>query len=77
MEWIVGFLVFILLMALLPVALRAARKSRRGKGGVGGFILAFGLAFSGVLDPAQKAASEEIDKSKSNRRRENADGSVD
>lgn len=64
MKLIVSLAIIIALMALLPVAIVAAKKSMRGKDRLGGAVLAIGLAFGGVFDPAKTAAMENIQKKK-------------
>jgi hypothetical protein len=42
---------------------KKSRKKRLG-GGLGGVALAFGVAFTALLDPAKSAAIEEIDRNR-------------
>lgn len=53
---------------------RGAARSAKGKGRIGAVALAFGLAFSTVLDPPRKAAIEDARKNRVGRR-ETASGS--
>ena len=64
MKWILSLAITILVMLLLPFAIIAARKSTKGKGRLGGAVLAIGLAFGGLFDPAKTAAVENIQKKK-------------
>lgn len=56
---------FIFSVAILAIVLYVRRERRgvkRNGGGAGVVALAFGLAFSTLLDPAKKASIEELDK---------------
>lgn len=64
MKLIVSLALSVLVMLLLPLAIVAAKKSVRGKGRLGGAVLAIGLAFGGIFDPAKTAAVENIQKRK-------------
>jgi hypothetical protein len=64
MDWVFALGVFILLMCLMPAAMRAVKRSTRGRGRMAGAALAIGLAFSTIFDPAQAAAIETMKKKK-------------
>ena len=40
------------------------KRKKRAGGGIGGVVLGIGVAFTTLLDPAKKAAIEEIDNRK-------------
>jgi hypothetical protein len=61
MEWIVFFLILGAAILAFPAILRAT-KSRGAKSGVGSVVLALGMAFTVLLDPAKKAAIENLEK---------------
>jgi hypothetical protein len=63
MEWIVFFLILALALLTFPRLLRSA-KSSSVKGGMGGVVMAVGMAFTVLLDPAKKAAIENLEKEK-------------
>jgi hypothetical protein len=58
MQWLVALVVLVLLMLVMPSAVRFATKSARGKRGLGGATLALGIAFAFVFDPPKAAAIE-------------------
>lgn len=61
LEWILAAGLFVLLMwATAAILSRAKRKPR--KSGGGGFVIALGMIFASVFDPAKAAASEIIDR---------------
>jgi hypothetical protein len=62
MQWLVALVVLVLLMLVMPSAVRFATKSARGKRGLGGATLALGIAFAFVFDPPKAAAIENIQK---------------
>ena len=76
MKWILSLAITILVMLLLPFAIIAARKSAKGKGRLGGAVLAIGLAFGGLFDPAKTAAVENIQKKKEAGGAEDAQGEL-
>lgn len=61
-EWIAAVAVLAGTLMALPFLLPAWRRSARA--GVGGVMLGIGVAFSNLLDPAKRAATEELDKRK-------------
>ncbi len=63
MDWMIALAIAALGLLALPVLLRRA-KSPKAKGSMGGLIMAFGMAFTILLDPAKKAAIENIEKNK-------------
>lgn len=67
MAWWVVF-IFIPAGIIAAICGRGAARSAKGKGRIGGVALAFGLAFSTVLDPPRKAAMEDIKKNRAGRR---------
>jgi len=62
MQWLVALVVLVLLMLVMPSAVRFATKSARGKRGLGGATLALGIAFAFVFDPPKAAAIENTQK---------------
>ena len=62
MEWIVALIVLLLGFAFLPSVIRASKS--HAKGGIGGAVMMLGMMFSGLFDPAQKSAIEEVAKRK-------------
>ena len=62
MQWLVAIAAFLLLILILPAAVRFATKSARGKRGLGGATLALGIAFAFIFDPPKAAAIENIQK---------------
>ena len=62
MQWLVAISAFLLLILILPAAVRFATKSARGKRGLGGATLALGIAFAFIFDPPKAAAIENIQK---------------
>jgi len=68
-EWAIAAVVFValvwMIVALLPRAKRSALK------GGGGVVIALGMIFASVFDPARAAAVEEVD------RRKETEGSED
>ena len=66
MQWLVALVVLVLLMLVMPSAVRFATKSARGKRGLGGATLALGIAFAFVFDPPKAAAIENIQKKNEN-----------
>lgn len=63
MEWVVFFLILALALVTFPKMLKAA-KSPSVKGGMGSVVMAVGMAFTVLLDPAKKAAIENLEKEK-------------
>jgi hypothetical protein len=61
MEWIVFSLILGLALLTFPMLLRAA-KSSSVKGSMGGVVMAVGMAFTILLDPAKKASIENLEK---------------
>jgi hypothetical protein len=61
-EWLIAAAVFVLLMLAMVQVLTHA-KPRLRKGG-GGFIIALGMVFASVFDPAKAAAVEQLDRHK-------------
>jgi hypothetical protein len=76
MKWILSLAIVILVMLLLPFAIVAAKRSATGKGRLGGAVLAIGLAFGGIFDPAKAAAVENIQKRKETGGAEDAQGDL-
>jgi len=62
MQWLLAAAVFVLLILVMPAAVRFATKSARGKRGLGGATLALGIAFAFIFDPPKAAAIENIRK---------------
>jgi len=62
MQWLVALAVLVLLILLMPVAVRFGIKSARGKRGLGGATLALGIAFAFIFDPPKAAAIENTQK---------------
>lgn len=77
MEWIIFFLILGCAVLLFPRLLRASKSS--AKGGAGGVVMALGMAFTVLLDPAKKAAIENLEKEKEtgNANKDAAGGSKD
>jgi hypothetical protein len=61
-EWIIAAVVFAALMLAMVAAIKRG-KLKPGKGG-GGLVIALGMAFASVLDPAKAAAIEQLDRKK-------------
>jgi hypothetical protein len=74
MQWLVALVALILLMLVMPAAVRFATKSARGKRGLGGATLALGIAFAFIFDPPKAAAIENIQKKNENGAEEGDDG---
>jgi hypothetical protein len=62
LEWAVAIAAFAVLMLAMVRALARMKKTPR-KGG-GGVMIALGMVFASVFDPARAAASEIVDKQK-------------
>jgi len=58
MEWLLALAVFLGLLALLPAMLRRTRNAQRNAD-AGVMVLAIGLAFMAIFDPAKSAVIEE------------------
>ena len=65
MEWIFFFAILAVAILAFPTVIRKAMSSK-AKGGVGGAVMAFGMAFTVLLDPAKKAAIENLEKENEN-----------
>jgi hypothetical protein len=65
MEWIIFSLILGTAILAFPAMLRAT-KSSGAKTGVGSVVLALGMAFTVLLDPAKKAAIENLEKENEN-----------
>jgi hypothetical protein len=61
LEWILAAGLFALLMWVTAALLAKARRNPRKSGG-GGFVIALGMIFASVFDPAKAAASEIVQK---------------
>jgi hypothetical protein len=77
MQWLVALVVLVLLILLMPAAVRFATKSAHGKRGLGGATLALGVAFAFIFDPPKAAAIENIQKKKEEGEEEEGDGRPD
>lgn len=62
MKWLVAAVLAVLLAITLPSAIGAAKKSTKGR--MAGAAMAIGFAFAALLDPARRAAIENIEKKK-------------
>lgn len=62
MKWLVAAVLGVLLVIAMPFAIGAVKKSTRGC--MAGVTMAIGFAFAVLLDPAQRAAIETIQKKK-------------
>ena len=61
-EWLIAAVVFAALMlALIGAVRRGGLKPRKGGGG---FVIALGMVFASVFDPAKAAAVEQLDRKK-------------
>jgi drug/metabolite transporter (DMT)-like permease len=65
MQWIIFFLILGVAVLVLPQIIRKA-KSSNGKGNLGGAVMALGMAFTVLLDPAKKDAIENLEKENEN-----------
>jgi hypothetical protein len=61
LEWILAAGIFALLMRATAAFLAKSRRNPRKSGG-GGFVIALGMIFASVFDPAKAAASEIVGK---------------
>jgi hypothetical protein len=77
MQWLVALIIFVLLMLVMPAAIRFATKSARGKRGLGGATSALGIAFAFIFDPPKAAAIENIQKKKEDGDEERDDAGPD
>jgi hypothetical protein len=62
MKWLIAAVLALLLAIAMPFAIGAVKRS--SKGHLAGVAMAIGFAFAFLLDPAQRAAIENIEKKK-------------
>jgi hypothetical protein len=62
MKWLVAAVLALLLAIAMPFAISAVKKSSKGR--MASVTMAIGFAFAVLLDPAQRAAIENIEKKK-------------
>jgi hypothetical protein len=63
MEWVIFFTILGLTIIAFPAVLRFS-KSSAIKGTAGSMVMALGMAFSGLLDPAKRESVENLEKEK-------------